>query len=168
MTRRHRLFPTLLTVLIAVAAALPLGASVAGAASNRACGLLTTKQVQQALGAPVSAPVAKTGSNPGCEWQTKDPKTREYLSVEIGSLGKAERARFTQLAKDPDNEVVDDLGDRAVLECAARRNGECFLLKRLWIAVGNEYLGLALVGPADTADEADALVQLGGHAVDKL
>lgn len=150
--------------LVSVQAAGPATA----ATSNRGCRLLTKQQVKAAIGAPVSPAMPAKTSKTGCEWQTIDAQSREYLTVEVLPLGRAERARFTQLAEDPDNEVVDDLGDQAVLECGARRSGECFILKRLWVRSGDEYLGLSLVGPADTADEVDALVELAGHAVDKL
>ncbi len=146
-------------------------AGAAGAASsNRACGLLTTKQVKAALGAPVGTPKAsKSGGHPACDWQTTTSAgTRKGLSLAILPLGKAERTKFDDLADEDANLVVDDLGDQAVIECSVPRADECLSYGRLWVTVGDEYLGLSVSGVTAPDDEADALERLARQAVKEL
>lgn len=144
-----------------------LAAPVAAASSNRACGLLTTKQVRAGIGVPVGAPVAsKSGGKPVCEWRASGTAgSGPSLSVAIFPLTKADRAKFDQLADDADNRVVDDVGDHAVLECTIALRRECRSWGKLWVVVGDEYLGLSLVGAENADEQADALEALAVHAV---
>jgi hypothetical protein len=61
--------------------------------------------------------------------------------------------------------VFDDLGDEAVLECTLGTSAQdCRSCGKLWVLVGDEYLGLSLAGPSSVEAQADALTKLGRTA----
>jgi hypothetical protein len=167
--------PSRLLAVVALALATVFGivgvqSGARAASANRACGLLTTKQVKAVLGAPVGNPKAsKSGGHPACDWQTTTSSgARKGLSLAILPLGKAERTKFDDLADEDANLVVDDLGDQAVIECSVPRADECLSYGRLWVTVDDEYLGLSVSGVTAPDDEADALERLARQAVKEL
>lgn len=161
----------MIAVIAVIAGGLGSSAGVApagAASSNRACDLLTAKQVKKAVGASVGAPVAsKSGGHAVCDWKTTGSGDRVMLSVAILPLSGPEQAKFDQLAEEDANRTYDDLGDGAVLECTIPRRGECLAWGRLWVVVADEYLGLSLSG-TDPDTEAAALEKLGRQAAKEL
>ena len=154
-----------------VASALFFAAPASAAASNRACGLLTTKQVEGALGTSVGAPVASKGSDgPVCEWRTAGRSgSGTSLQLTVFPITRAGRAAFAALAEDDANRSVRKLGDDAVLECTVGTSAQnCKSYGKLWVLVGDEYLGLSLAGPSSVQAQVDALTKIGRTAAEEI
>jgi len=61
------------------------------------------------------------------------------------------------------------VGDRAVLECTFRTSAQnCKSYGKLWVLVGDEYLGLSLAGPSSVQAQVDALTKIGRTAAEEI
>jgi hypothetical protein len=76
--------------VVALAGVAGIGAASAGQDTTAACELLTTKEVEKALGEPVLDGVAEAGTLPGdageadtCTWSTEDPDTGIIESIPL-------------------------------------------------------------------------------------
>lgn len=126
------------------------------------CGVLTQAEVEAALGRTVGPGVEDSfdGEVARCTWTVTtpppNPELSDNLKVEVLVLPllDIERAEIDGLAADPNNIVVDGLGDLAVIE-------NIVVASPMYVVLGDEYLEVDVSNFRTPADfTAERLVEI--------